>query len=277
CHDIPAPATMTMATTGSDVVLDCGEFFIKLTDPRWAHQLRAEVHWTRTLRGALSVEVPECIAYGELDGWSYVILSRVPGVGIDSIWLTLSHSQRTDLAAQIGQLIHSLGQIDPAPLPGNGHADWVPFLDEARRIMPKRMRKAEVNEGLIQAVIQRLGDASVAPETAVSLIHTELLGEHVRVSERDGRWHVTGVIDWADARVGHPGYEMAAPIEFIFKGEVGCTWACVEAWAPGEARGMGPELFEWALRHRYFHLGRMRKAAGGGETLAEIERRLFSL
>lgn len=276
-HGLPCGGPLTMPPSGSDVVLDAGDLFVKLTSPQWAFQLNAEVHWTTALHGALPVEVPECVAHGELDGWPYVVLSRVPGVGIDSIWGTLTYDQRIDLAGQLGGVIAGLGEVSPPPLEGNDAAAWVPFLSDARQGMPARMRKYGVEEGLIQATIQRLGDAAVPSETATSLIHTELLGEHVRVSERGGRWHITGLIDWADARVGHPGYEMAAPIEFIFKGEVGCLWACVEAWAPGRARGMGPALFEWALRHRYFHLGRMQKVAGGATTLEEIERRLFNL
>jgi len=53
------------------------------------------------------------------------------------------------------------------------------------------------------------------------LLHTELLDEHVLVEERGGRYELSGLIDFADGRVGPAEYDFPAPVEFLFRGQPG--------------------------------------------------------
>ena len=96
-------------------------------------------------------------------------------------------------------------------------------------------------------------------------LHTELLGDHVQVRGDGSGCHVAGMIDFADARVGHPDYEWPALVEFVFKGAAGCLRACLEGY--GRPLGAGDRveshrLAVWSLLHRYASLPRAVAAAG---------------
>jgi hygromycin-B 7''-O-kinase len=269
------PGEPRLAPTGSDVVLDAGEVFVKLTSPVWSWQIEREAECGRRLAGRLPAAVPGLVAQGALDGWPYVVTSRVPGVPISGVWAGLADPQRIRLASELGATVGALRRLpaDPAP---DAASSWRAFLADVERDRDERQRALGVAEARIDEARARLRLAPSPRDGALVWLHTELLGEHLFVDRGATGWRLTGVIDWADARVGHPDYEVAAPVEFVFRGAPGCLDAFLEA--AGERRpdaDRRADLFAWALRHRYLHLERLRRAAGAPATLREVEDRLY--
>jgi aminoglycoside phosphotransferase (APT) family kinase protein len=120
-------------------------------------------------------------------------------------------------------------------------------------------------------------DSIELPERPWVPIHTELYEAHIYLL--DGR--PTALIDFADARTGHPDYEWAALAEFVFQGEPGLLGACLAAYGEPPDR-LGPErsrqLCAWSLLHRFASLPRALAAAGSPPPpdLDALSRRLFS-
>jgi hygromycin-B 7''-O-kinase len=266
----------TLAPTGSDVVLDAGDVFIKLTLPVWSWQIEREAECARLFAGRLPAAAPRLVATGALGGWPYVVTSRVPGVPIASVWPGLADAERVLLASEIGATVGALRGIPTASDSGAAADAWRAFLADVEGNRDARQRGLGVPEARIDEARERLRHAASARDASLVWLHTELLGEHLFVDRDATGWRLTGVIDWADARVGHPDYEVAALVEFVFRGARGCLEAFLEA--VGEARPDADRraaLFAWALRHRYLHLERLRRAAGGPATLRETEERLY--
>jgi hygromycin-B 7''-O-kinase len=47
---------------------------------------RVEAELLAALAGQLPVPTPHVHAAGEHDGWGYVLMSRLPGVPLDTVW-----------------------------------------------------------------------------------------------------------------------------------------------------------------------------------------------
>lgn len=264
--------------TGSDIVWSVGEWVVKLTAPKWRSEIENEARCLRHVEGRLGVRTPRVLATGELEGWPYVVMSRVPGRSITSLWPGLAHDERLGLAAALGRLARELHELDL--LEGGGA--WEPYFEDALASAPRRHATPAVPPALAAEVPGFLAAAGALDDGSRVLLHTELYGEHVLVEPRGGRWIPCACIDFADARVGPREYEFTAPVELIFHAEQGLLRAYLLAYGCGEEE-LGParseRMLAWALAHRFGRLERMLRAVEPARpsSLAELARRLFDL
>ena len=134
-------------------------------------------------------------------------------------------------------------------------------------------------------------------------LHTELLDQHILVepvlADPDAKsagkhdpeepgWRVSALIDFADARVGAPGYDLPALAEFLFRGEPGVWQPFFEGYGWKERFGSLPkpeQCLSFGLQHQFASLERALEAAGlpgpehlaDGEQLRRLARRLYPL
>ena len=260
-HGLPAEA-LELFPTGSDIVAGTAAHAVKLTTPRWAEELATEEAWLRHVAGRLSVATPTPVARGAIAGWPYLVSTRVPGRGFGEVWGELERGERLTLARSLGALT---AEVHALPLPAGDHG-WEAFLAEQLESAPRRHAEDGVPE-VLSAQIAGFLARTPRPERALACLHTELLGDHVLVEQRGGAWVPSAMIDWADSRVGHPGYDLPAIAEFVFKGEVGCLGAFMD----GLGWSVTPEeVMAWGFVHRFGRLKRMLGAAGG-ESPATLE------
>lgn len=263
--------------TGSDVVVDCGLTVFKMTAPRWAEEIRAEHDLLARVAGRLPVATPEPLALGELDGWPYVIMSRLPGRALAEVWPRLDSGERRRLARSCGELI---GVLHALPVGTQDAAPWPGFLDRMRGNAVHRLRKTGASPAWLERIEPFLDSLGPLSERPLAWLHTELYDQHLLIAERGGRPELSGLIDFADGRVGHPGYEIPALVEFVFRGErpllrellLGAGWA-----ESGLDERLSLELGAWSLLHQFGHLPRLRRAAGEPEPAGfeELARRLY--
>ena len=122
------------------------------------------------------------------------------------------------------------------------------------------------------------------PERALVTLHTEVLDQHVWVDQRDGAWQVTGLIDFADGRDGHPVYEIGGLVELLLRGEPGGLAAFFEGygrpWPVVEDPDEAPrQLLAAYFVHRFGFLPRLLQATPGPapETLDALAARMFAV
>lgn len=260
-HDLARPDE-AMFPSGSDVVWGAGPAVIKLTAPAFGAELATEAAVLRHVEDRLPFATPEVLAEGELSGWPYLVMSRLTaGQPVSDVWPELNDDGRRGVAAAIGRAAAALHALPTPRLPDT---PWMDFAEALRADAPTRMAARGVHPSWIEALPARLAPLDLRPRRPV-LLHTELLPEHVRVApDAELGWQVVGMLDFADARVGHPDYEWAGAIEFIFRGAPGCLRACLEAY--GEA-DPGPEraaaLCAWGPLHRF---GDLERAAAAVEA-----------
>ena len=241
--------------TGSDVVWGTHEVVLKLTTPPWRFQIDAEQRWLETVAGA--VPAPQFIASGTLEDWPYVVTERLPGQALGDLWPRAGRRARLAWAERLGEMTGRLQRVSVEPDP-----HWDTFVADNR--VGLEAREADLGLDGLGEYVDRLH----RPEAPHVLLHTELIGDHILVEGE----HIVGLIDFADGRVGHPLYEVAGPVQFLFLGEAGM----LAAYFDGLGRPVPPaeELLAWALLHRY---GRMARVTGHLAIRPESPQHLASL
>ena len=109
-------------TLGTHVVYGIGEVILKLYCPLWAEFFKME---RIALESVDNLPAPTLLAHGKIDGWSYLLQSRVMGVPAQSVWRELPLRVRRDLVGEIGALLRRLHDL---PLPEGLDANWASFL-----------------------------------------------------------------------------------------------------------------------------------------------------
>lgn len=99
---------------------------LKLFPPRDGAFARVEALALAAVGGRLPLPTPELLATGTLDGWSYVLMSRLHGRPLAEAWTELTAADRDRLAEELGHGVAALHAIDVAPL-GELTPDWGAF------------------------------------------------------------------------------------------------------------------------------------------------------
>jgi hygromycin-B 7''-O-kinase len=231
---------------------------VKLYPPHVARDFDVERAALARVEGRIGIATPALVAEGELEAWRYLVLSRVEGVAIDRAWSSIDAEDRRRLAAQAGAVVarmHALPLDDLAPL----EIDWPAFFERQIEGCVERQRSVGVDERWLAAIPAYLDAARSAFRFPArrALLHTELGPGHLFVVERGGRWHLSGLIDFAEAFLGDPEYEFTAVGIFVTRGAPGLLRAFLLAYGYAECEltpELGTRLTAYALMHRYSKL-----------------------
>jgi hygromycin-B 7''-O-kinase len=276
-HGVPAEP-LVRQRLGTNVVFAAGAAHVlKLFPPLWPGECAIERAALAHVAGRLSVATPEVVAEGELEGWPYLVLTRVPGVALADVWEGLGAAARERVARRAGELVaehHAL----PLPAPGVPAPDWPGFVRAQALRARERLRAsrraaawAEELDGFLAPLL-----AGLAAEPAV-FVNADITEEHLYVAE-DGSGRVVALVDLADAMVGAREYDLVSFAVFLAGRGRGLLGRFLDgAGVPPAARGpeLGRRLIAWALLHRYVDPGELAEAAGRDVPLAELGPLLF--
>jgi hygromycin-B 7''-O-kinase len=244
---------------GTHVVYYAGAaHVVKLFVPLFAHDYVAECLVARHLDGKLGIITPAIVHQGEIAGWRYLVISRVPGRPLREVWSGISPDERQTIAGTIGEIIARLRTIAVDGL-RELVVDWPAFV--ARQVATARDRQR--SDGLLEDLIEQIPGylESTVPRLSRRfepvLLLADITSEHVFVSKECGSWKVVGYVDFGDAFVGHPDYELVAPGLDIARGDgrllrallLGAGYAASDLNAAFRRR-----LMTFTLLHRYVKL-----------------------
>jgi hygromycin-B 7''-O-kinase len=85
--------------------------------------------------------------------------------------------------------------------------------------------------------------------------------------QRDGAWHISGLIDFGDARVGFGEYDLLGPGTFLASGDPHRVHALWHGFGGASTRGLGRRLMRMLLLHRHSDL-RVQVSLAGWESRA---------
>ena len=99
-----------------------------------------------------------------------------------------------------------------------------------------------------------LDEALAASQHApLVIVHGDLNAEHLLLDERGGRWTMSGLIDFGDARIGVPDYEWMPLWLGLCNRDPGMMRAILQAYDPAllqDAR-IGRRIAAWTLLHDF--------------------------
>ncbi len=85
-HHVPADGLEPL-DGGSNLVAAAGnDRVVKLYSPRWPQWFESERAVLSLAHGQLGIATPEIVAEGELEDWRYLVLTRLRGVELHTVW-----------------------------------------------------------------------------------------------------------------------------------------------------------------------------------------------
>ncbi len=263
--------------TGTNIVFRAHDGpWIKLFAPLWLEDYTRERTGLAAVRGVAGVAAPQLLHEGEVESWPYMVLSHLSGVAIGNVWPHLPERERVDVARQVGGLLARLHEVDISSS-GPIHGDWDAWTAEARTLCVARQGERELPpgwKGQLQAWVAEL-PAMIDPSDRAVFLHADVTDDHIFLEKQDGRWRVTGLIDFGDAMVGDRLYEFAAPLVFLCQRRPREQRALLEGYGYDVA-ALDPLVLDrmaaWCLLHRYGRIEWFLRCTPGPPpaTLAEL-------
>jgi hygromycin-B 7''-O-kinase len=187
------------------------------------------------------VRAPRILAAGQADGARpYLIVDQMPGVTAEHTWDGIRRDEQLGIARELGEMVAALHAMDPGVL-----GDTTQLPGSRRETAPmnvaKNCEQIEATPGLPAAVIDEFtelirgeGAAILAETTCV--VHCELTDNHVYVRQEEGRWRLSGLIDFADAMVSAPEFDVAWLWPWTFSRDHEAMCVCLDALYEGRSR-----------------------------------------
>nr|BFE69303.1 hypothetical protein GCM10020092_026040 [Actinoplanes digitatis] len=93
-------------------------------------ELPVEAGVLAAVHGRLPVPTPAVHATGSFERWGYVLMDRMPGVPLSSVWPGLAAPERDALADQLGAAIAALHALAVPEIDEWWPADWAEFVGD---------------------------------------------------------------------------------------------------------------------------------------------------
>lgn len=238
---------------GSTIVFAIGaDHVVKLFEPIFPGEAATERAVLERVEGRLAVPTPRVVAAGEMEGWSYVVMSQLAGRSLREAWDEIATAERAEICRRVGEAVARLHALpaETLPIPGPG---WEEFLARQAEGCVERQRKYGLAEGWLEQVPGYLASVLLPPRRPV-LLHTEVMRDHVLVQRGAAGWEVTGIFDFEPAMRGDPEYELASVGIFLAGGDPALFGAFLRGYGlPAEALDaeLRRRVLAYTLLHRY--------------------------
>ena len=247
-------ATLARFTEGTLPVFAAGDRYVIKLFPSDAHShFDAETTALQRIDGSLSIPTPRVIAAGLRGEWHFVVMTRLAGQSLATVWHSIPRDARVELARNVGAALaelHSVPVHDCAPLA----IDWPQFLRAQRESCVAR----QAAKGLPAHWLDQLDDFLQRwfPEDDGRrvLLHTEVMREHLLVENDGDAWRLSGLVDFEPSMIGAPDYELASVGLFVTCAEPGLLRATLDAYGMKQDADQAPRFMAYALLHRYSNL-----------------------
>ena len=255
------PRTLRLAPPGSNVVFWVEEgLLIKLFAPLWPADAAKETSVLKALDHFDAFDVPHIRAEGQIEGWPYLVLTQVAGQPMDTIWDDLDGTARAQLAASLGRRIAALQAVPIEPFRAILDT-WPGSWDTQISACLARQREDAIPAHWLNPIAAFLGSTLPALRAPFhpAVLHADLNPEHLFCQASPTGWEVSGMIDFADAMLGHPFYEWVRPCyTFQFEPDLlGVMFSSAGLSSPTQNSALSQSLLAMIFLHRFFGLAEL--------------------
>jgi hygromycin-B 7''-O-kinase len=245
---------------GSTPVFAIGDgLVLKIFCPYYHTDYLAELAFLKTVHRSLPVPIPELAAHGDIDGWPYLVMSRLEGRILSDVWTDLSVDDRGSVVEQIGRALACLHAIPVTEGMAPLRVDWRAFLEERSRAAVEQQRRKGVGREWLEQIESFLSENAALLERSSPGVplHTEPTDSAWLVRPNGDRWILCGLLDFADSMTGDPEYDFPAVGIFITKGDRALFGRFLAAYDHDRKNlddSLITRLMMLTLLHRYCHL-----------------------
>jgi hygromycin-B 7''-O-kinase len=275
--------TIELFADGTNLVVALGaSVVLKLFPPQLRHQFRSECAALSALAGRIGVAIPKIVAEGRRGLWSYLAMTRLPGVSGKEAWPLLSERNKVLLLAELGEAIGEVQSLPAAPL---SHLEprWGDFIPRQIEGCRARHERLGLKPKLLSELDALMAEArAIIPLDPPAVILTgEYVPENLLLRREGDRWRLRGIIDLGDVMTGLGDYDLLGPSVFMTVGIPARLRALLRGYGYAKAdidEGLRRRLLALMFLHR-FSDPRRHIAIEGWEakvgSLAELGRLLW--
>lgn len=241
---------------GSCVVFATGEqHIIKLFPPNRQRSFEADLSVAEHVYDKLIVATPKIYAHDQLDGWLYIVMSRLQGVYLSKIWHTLVETDQLRLLSELAGVLVHLHTLSTQNLPLLD-TNWSEFVASRINGCVQRHREQGVSAYWLEQIPSFLNSAAplYPPHFTPAIISGDIHQYHLLATQENGHWRLTGLFDFDDALLGFHEYNLAAAGLFMMAGRPTLLRRFFLAYGYKEAdinEQLSQRLLAYTLLHRY--------------------------
>jgi hygromycin-B 7''-O-kinase len=210
-----ASASLHRAAVGSHVVMLGEREVVKLFAPPWPDDFAAEQPMLEHVAGRLPIATPQIVAEGELEGWPYLVMTRLAGEQLDTLWPKLPLAEQRRLLVRTGELAAALHALPLVEIGTDPATAWRDFVATRKR----KLAEKHAADGLSAVWIEDIERTVAAlPEIEVDepvCLHTDMHAGNMLVRSIGDRLELSGLFDFGDAMLGAREHELIAPAAFM--------------------------------------------------------------
>jgi hygromycin-B 7''-O-kinase len=251
---------------GRNVVFGTDDIVVKLGPPFWAEDIPAGAAALRFVSDRLPVATAALLGEGTLDGWGYLIQTRLPDTLLHDIWPDLTPQERASIAFQHGALMAALHALPTADAPAILRRDWPLVIGGQWENCLEGLRRSAVPEPLLDdapAYLAPMQARVLVGEPAV-LLHGDLNFLNLLVERASSGWKIAGLLDWSDVALGPMAHELISPGVHMYRGDR----TLLHRWYDGY--GLAAERRNDVLQHEAMARAMLWYAGEFGEMLERV-------
>lgn len=212
---------LTPFSEGTNIVFTYGDnTVIKVFPPFHRDQFLSELLVMRHVEGKLSIDTPILEHQGELFGWPYLVMSKLEGTLLETLWEDMDPNNKMVIMHELGQLIREVHALPTAGLEAID-CQWPQFLEKQIANAVEQHRDTGLAVHLLQQLPTYFNTIQERlPKTKQPVLLTgEYTPMNFLVKQVKGTWHISGLIDFGDAMLGLPEYDLLGPGAFLIQGD----------------------------------------------------------
>lgn len=214
-HGISFP-NLTRAEQGESIVFLVDEdYIVKIYCPT-KYQIEREKTALENARTTL--KIPEIKAIGEIGGYNYMITTQITGELLTrEKWLKFANRQQLKFLEQLAEGLRSLHQTDKSVI----KFDWQKFVEYQAETCFERQKLCQVNDKVLNEIPKYLEENLhlLNEKRDEVFLHGDVHFGNLRCQEKNGRWEISGLFDFADSLKGSCEYDFLAICVLMIQGQ----------------------------------------------------------
>ncbi|HOU11984.1 MAG TPA: aminoglycoside phosphotransferase family protein [Anaerolineae bacterium] len=257
-HNLPAQHVEAGYPGTNAVFVVDDAYVVKIYAPFCPEDFDLECELYALLSRDAHIPVPSLIAQGVLEDqirWPYIIIDFKPGAPIREVRAHIPRRNLLWIAADMGEIVRHLHHVPVAQLTSLDHtqAGWREFVRRRAVETADAGQWADILPPSVVAEIPGFLASALDGDDNVPLVlmNGDLTEDHILLRQDNGKWRISGLIDFGDALVGQREYEWIALWFSGLNRDYECLTAFMDSYDPHIK--LDDDFFTRAMAFTFLH------------------------
>lgn len=228
------------------------QYIFKFFAPIYKDSFDVEKSALQILSNENQVPCPQFINSSTIDNWNIIVMSKIPGVCLKNIWSNLELEQKEKISFDIGNLCRNLHKVKVTSFSPEA-LQWGDFIKNQIRNCYDNHAQYGLDKTLLDEIPGFLKEIKLQDnQDSLSLLHTEIMPDHIFVENKNGDYKLTGIIDFEPSMLGNIEYDFAAVGIFVSSGNSRLFSAFLNGYGIKQHNtDFKRRIMKYLLLHRY--------------------------